>query len=74
MAEFDPLRQALINLLRTLQASPEKPVDLYEIGVPLVDQGYTQDEILALLLSLEHERFIGRIENNRLRLVEPLLI
>jgi hypothetical protein len=70
--DFYPLREALINLLRTLGATPEKTIDLYDIGVPLVRQGFTQDEIVDLLLSLERERFIEPISNNCLRLVRMI--
>lgn len=70
MNDIDRLRGALRDLLRELHAGPEKLVDLNQIGVPLVGQGFTQHQIVDLLLSLERQGVIGRIENNKLRLMK----
>lgn len=64
--------QAIVDLLRRMKATPEVPNSLYDIGVPLVDDGFSQNAILNGLYKLQSERIIELIDGNRLRLVKAL--
>ena len=67
MSRFDETCTALLDQLRLLKATPAAPISLYDIGVPLVAAGFTEDEIFHALLQLQHDKAIELIEGNRLR-------
>ncbi|WP_245505225.1 hypothetical protein [Neorhizobium sp. S3-V5DH] len=60
---------ALVNLLRELGT---ETIDMFDIGVPLVDRGFTQNEIVDAIMMLEHRRFVELIPGNRLRVLKLL--
>ncbi|WP_426124495.1 hypothetical protein [Pararhizobium sp. PWRC1-1] len=55
MPRHEETRSALLKILRTFG---EAPTGLFLIGVPMVDQGFSQDEILNALMSLDREKAI----------------
>ncbi|MBW6426110.1 hypothetical protein KX729_32640 [Rhizobium sp. XQZ8] len=55
MERWEEVRQAIIDLLRELKIEPEKALSLYEIGIPLVPKGFSQDELVNALLALDRE-------------------
>ncbi|OWK25019.1 hypothetical protein AJ87_14745 [Rhizobium yanglingense] len=60
-----PEPQSLI--LRELQSDPTRPISLYVIGRPLVPQGFSEDEIVNALFSLQQDGEIELLAGNRLR-------
>jgi hypothetical protein len=64
---------AILAVLRDINATPDKPIVMFEIGIPLVvDQKFAQDEVLNALFWLQSEGVIELLGDNRLRLVKPL--
>ncbi|MGO7674853.1 hypothetical protein ACC685_33360 [Rhizobium ruizarguesonis] len=72
MTRHDETKAAIVALLREIEADPAKPLSLYDIGVPLVPKGYTQDELVSALYALQAEGVISLIEGNRLQVSKPL--
>jgi hypothetical protein len=67
--------EAIVSLLRRIDATPLEPIDLYRIGVPLImeaDVRYTETELLNGLDWLVSEKVIELPGNNTLRLITPL--
>lgn len=67
MSRHEEAKAALADLLHDLGAEPATPIDLYAIGVPLVGQEFTQDEIVSALYAFHRDGQIALIEGNRLR-------
>ena len=66
-------KTAILALLREIEATPERAISLYDIGVPLVAKGYEQDAIYYGLRGLESDGVITILEaSNALRLTKPL--
>lgn len=63
------IREALLRLLTDLAAFPEIPISLYDIGIPLLDAGFNQHDIVSVLFALHDEKIIRLIDGNRLVLV-----
>jgi hypothetical protein len=72
MHTYEEVKQAILDLLRELKLEPEKALSLYEIGIPLVPKGYSQDELVNALLSMDREGVIKLLPNNGMRLLQPL--
>ncbi|SCW76985.1 hypothetical protein SAMN02927900_04746 [Rhizobium mongolense subsp. loessense] len=68
MNRYDQTKVALLKLL----PEPEGTLDLYAIGEPLVAQGFSQDEITNVLLSLEAQKVIELLPGNCLRVTKRL--
>lgn len=66
MPRHEEVRAALLKLLRTFS---DAPAGLYLVGVPMVDQGFSQDEILNALMSLDREKAIELLPENQLRVL-----
>lgn len=64
--------QAVIDCLRRIGATPADPVGLFSIAVPLVTEGFSENEIASALLWLESKNVIALEKNNRLRLLKNL--
>jgi diketogulonate reductase-like aldo/keto reductase len=64
---YEETRAALLDLLRTLGVDP---VSLYKVGVPLVGQGFTQDDILNVLFALSREGVIEFLPGNSLMVLK----
>jgi hypothetical protein len=62
----------VIALLRSKGLEVNVPVSLYEIGAPLVAQGFTEDEISYTLYVVKDEGVLDLIQGNRLTLRMPL--
>jgi hypothetical protein len=63
------IREALSKLLSELGAFPEIPISLYDIGIPLLDAGFDQHDIVTVLFALHDEKVIQLIDGNRLVLL-----
>ena len=64
------LETDFFNVLRTLDKRPQDTFSNYDIGVPLIGQGHSQDSIVGLLLRLEGEGFLKLVEGNRTMLLK----
>jgi hypothetical protein len=64
---------AICDLLRELGAGVDVPISIYLIGQPLIiEQGYSQDELVNALFYLQAQKVIDLIDGNRLRLRQPI--
>jgi hypothetical protein len=64
---------AIIAVLRDINATPDKPIIMFEIGVPLVvEKGYSELDVLNGLDWLVSEKIIELPGNNTLRLMKHL--
>lgn len=63
------IRESLLKLLGELGAFPEVPISLYDIGIPLLDAGFDQHDIVSVLFALHDENVIKLIDGNRLVLL-----
>ncbi|WP_455274411.1 hypothetical protein [Rhizobium herbae] len=62
--------QAIVDLLKRMDAKVDQRIDLYEVGVHLImaaEDKYTQEDVLAGLLYLESLKII-EIADNALKL------
>jgi hypothetical protein len=66
MSRHEETRLALVELLRTFG---DAPTGLYSVGVPMVHQGFSQDEIFYALVSLGREKSIELLPENQLRVL-----
>ncbi|KQY25948.1 hypothetical protein [Rhizobium sp. Root483D2] len=66
MNRYDEVRTDLIDILQGLGA---EATSLYAVGVPMVEQGFNQDEILNALMALDREKVIELLPGNRLRVL-----
>lgn len=72
MSRFSETETALSERLRALKAKPGMSIALYDIGVPMSVAGFTQEEIMAVLDSLEQEKVVGYGPGNRLLVLKDL--
>ncbi|AGB73700.1 MULTISPECIES: hypothetical protein [Rhizobium] len=72
MSRFEETEIALTDKLRSLKLKPDMMINLFDIGVPLTAAGFTQDEIMAVLVALEQDKIIEFAPGNRLRLLKRL--
>jgi hypothetical protein len=64
---------AILSVLRDINATPDKAVGMYLIGIPLVvEQQFTQDEVLYGLYKLVDDGVLELPGQNTLRLLKPL--
>lgn len=64
---------AIIDVLRRIEAKPAEHIDLYRIGIPLIVEAkdkFTEDEVYAGLMWLVSQKVIELSENNTLRLLK----
>ncbi len=66
MPRHEETRSALLEILRTFG---DAPTGLYSVGVPMVGKGFSQDEILFALMSLDREKAIELLLENQLRVL-----
>lgn len=64
--------EAVLEQLRALDAKPDMPIGMFDIGVPLINVGHTQDMLMNALFYLEAKKQIELLPGNRLRVVMPL--
>ncbi len=64
--------EAVLEQLRVLDAKPDTPISMFDIGVPLMKAGHTQDMLMNALFYLEAKKHIELLPGNRLRVVMPL--
>ncbi|AYG76798.1 MULTISPECIES: hypothetical protein [Rhizobium] len=72
MSRFEETEIALTDKLRSLKLKPDMMINLFDIGVPLTAAGFTQDEIMAVLVALEQDKVIEFAPGNRLRFLKRL--
>lgn len=72
MRKAEDIESAMLDLLAALQAAPDNPVSLLLVGSSLIEQGFTQEQIINRLYHMEAGKQIQLIEGNRLRMIEPL--
>lgn len=68
LTDMEPT-DAILEQLRLLNAKPDQPVGMFDIGIPLIGLGYSQDQILNALFYLESKKQIELLPGNRLRLI-----
>ena len=73
MRADDELKAAMADVLVSLQAAPDNPVSLLRIGSALIEQGFTQTQIINRLYRMEAAQEIKFLEGNRLRPTKPLV-
>ena len=61
--------QEALTALMALLPRAHAVLDLYDIGQPLVAQGFTETEILNVLIKLTHQKVIELLPGNRLRVL-----
>lgn len=61
-------KEAVMAELTAVGCAPDNPVDLYLVGPTLVAAGFTEQQIVNALDSLEYERRIEYTGGNRVRL------
>ncbi len=62
--------EALTQLLRTFEI--DQPRSLYDVGAPLIGQGFMQSDVLDALFFLRSEGKIELLDGNRVRVVSLL--
>ena len=67
MRADDELKAAMADVLVSLQAAPDNPDRLLRIGSALIEQGFTQNQIINRLYHMEAAEEIQFLEGNRLR-------
>lgn len=72
MRKDEDIESAMREVFAALQAAPNNPVSLLRVGASLIEQGFTQEQILNWLYQMEAGKQIELLEGNRLRLVKPL--
>jgi hypothetical protein len=72
MTRYEETKAAIMGILKDIQATPEKAISMYDIGIPLVTRGYAQGELVDTLFSMEREGIIELLMSNGLRLKKPL--
>lgn len=72
MSRFEDIEAATLERLRTLKAKPEMTVNLIDMGAPLNAAGYTQEEVLTVLLAFEQEKLVALAPGNRLLILKDL--
>ncbi len=65
ITRYQETRTAVMALLPRVNAV----LNLYDIGQPLIAQGFTETEILDILINLTHQRFIELLPGNQLRVL-----
>ncbi|CZT37441.1 hypothetical protein GA0004734_00043820 [Rhizobium sp. 9140] len=72
MSRFEDIEAATLERLRALKAKPEVTINLIDMGMPLNAAGYSQEDILTVLLALEQEKIIALAPGNRLLILKDL--
>jgi len=72
MSRFEVAEAAVTEKLRALNLKPDMTTNLFDIGVPLNAAGFSQEEIMAVLVALEQDKIVEFSPGNRLRLLKPL--
>ncbi|MDM9626280.1 hypothetical protein QTL95_10255 [Rhizobium sp. S152] len=69
MSEQRDTKAALLALLESLGVEPDTSINLYEIGPPMVADGFTENDVVNALYALKDEGVIDLLGNNQLLLV-----
>lgn len=72
MSRFSETEAALLERLHAMKAKPEMSINVFDIGVPMTAAGFTQDEIMNVLLAFEQDRLIALVPGNRLLMLKEL--
>lgn len=72
MSRFNDTEAAVLSRLRALKSKPEMTINLLDLGVPLNDAGFSNDEIMKVFTALEQEKIIAFSTGNRLLFLKKL--
>lgn len=72
MSRFDETEAALLERLRALKARSEMTISLADIGTPLNADGFSNAEIMAVLVAFEQEKSVAFGPGNRLLILKDL--
>lgn len=72
MNRFSTTEAALLDRLRALKATPLKSLNLIDINLSMRDDGFSPDEISAVLVALEQDRILARAPGDRLMILKEL--
>ncbi|PYE94026.1 hypothetical protein C8J35_11181 [Rhizobium sp. PP-F2F-G38] len=72
MSRFEDIEAATLERLRALKAKPEMTINLIDMGAPLNAAGYSQEEVLQVLLAFEQEKLVALAPGNRLLILKDL--
>lgn len=72
MARFLETEAAVLARLRALKARPDMSFNLLDIGVPLTDAGFAQEEIMDVMFAFEQELLIAFAPGNRVLILRAL--
>ena len=65
--------EAILDVLRDIKATPDQPIEIYAIGIPMVmERKFTEDEVYHALMWLQSDKVIELMDGNRLRLVKAI--
>jgi hypothetical protein len=71
ISRYDEITSALTQVLEELGT---EAIWLYAIGVPMVAQGFTQEEIVNVLISLNQDKVIELLPDNQVRVLSGLTL
>lgn len=72
MTRLEDTRAAIVHQLSLLKAKADKPISLFDIGIPLSAAGFTLDEIVDALFQLQRDKDIELITGNHLRVTRDI--
>ncbi len=52
--------------------TPGVSISMFDIGVPLIAEGFSEEEIMSAVFALEEEERVAFVPGNRLQLLKPL--
>jgi hypothetical protein len=72
MSKIEDINTALLKRLRALNVTPGVSISMFDIGVPLIAEGFSEEEIMSAVFALEEEERVAFVPGNRLQLLKPL--
>lgn len=72
MSRFEDTEIAISQRLKALKAKPDKTLNRPDIDEPLKADGFTDDEITAVLNALEQDKILAFLPGNRLSVLKAL--
>ena len=74
MHRREQTRAAILDYLRSVQATPVTPVDLHQVTIALTKAEFTQEEIVRGLFWLDHDRVVELMEGNFVRVMHFMTV
>lgn len=67
MPSYEEIKTAILDILVAAEARDDKPLSMFEIGIPLVGtRRFTQDEVVNSLFTMQAQGFIKLLDGNRI--------